>query len=145
MRQLCLWTTASVYGQLVLGAALRHTKVGLVWHIMGAFLVTFFAVWTVARIYKYYAKVAQLFLPAMILAILLAAQLSLGVGSYLVRLASREDVQPSAPMVAVTTAHVAAGAAVLITSLLLTLQCRRLLIPAKAELRVTSVRQEATS
>jgi len=145
MRQLCLWTTTSVYGQLVLGAALRHTKVGLVWHIMGAFLVTFFAVWTVARIYKYYANVAQLFRPAMFLAILLAAQLSLGVGSYLVRLASREDVQPSALMVTVTTAHVAMGAVVLVVSLVLTLQCRRLLVPAKSKLRVTSVPQEATS
>jgi len=145
MRQLCVWTTASVYGQLILGAALRHTKVGLVWHVIGAFLVTFFAVWTIARTYKYFANIAQLFRPAMFLAILLAAQLSLGVGSYLVRLASREDVQPSALMVAVTTAHVATGAVVLVTSLLLTLQCRRLLIPAKAKLRVTSVPQEATS
>ena len=145
MRQLCLWTTALVYGQLVLGAAVRHTKVGLVWHIMGAVLVTFFAVWTVARIYKYYANIAQLFSPAMILAILLAAQLSLGVGSYLVRLASREDVQPSALMVTVTTAHVGVGAVVLLVSLVLTLQCRRLLVPAKSKLRVTSVPQEATS
>jgi hypothetical protein len=80
----------------------------------------------------------------MILGVLLAMQLSLGVGSYLVRLTGREDVQPGAWMVAVTTAHVAAGAAVLVTSLLLALQCRRLLIPEKAKLRVTSV-QEATS
>lgn len=144
MRQLSVWTTASVYGQLILGAALRHSKTGLLWHIFGAFIVTFLAVWTVARVYKYYADVASLFRPAMILGILLAAQLSLGVGSYLVRLASREDVQPGALMVAVTTAHVATGAAVLVTSLLLTLQCRCLLIP-EAKLRATSVPQEATS
>ena len=145
MHQLSMWTTASVYVQLILGAALRHSKTGLLWHVFGAFIVTFLAIWTVARVYKYYAKVASLFRPAMILGILLAAQLSLGVGSYLVRLASREDVQPGALMIAVTTAHVAMGAAVLVTSLLLTLQCRRLLIPAKAKLRVTSVPQAATS
>ena len=145
MRQLSVWTTASVYGQLILGAALRHSKTGLLWHVIGAFIVTFLAIWTVARVYKYYANVAPLFRPAMILGILLAAQLSLGVGSYIVRLASREDIQPGAPMVAVTTAHVAMGAAVLVTSLLLTLQCRRLLIPAKAKLQVTSIPQAATS
>ena len=145
MRQLSVWTVAAVYAQLILGAALRHSKVGLLWHVIGAFIVTFFLIWTVARVYKYYASVSSLFRPAMILAILLAAQLSLGVGSYLVRLASREDVQPGALMVAVTTAHVATGAAVLVTSLLLTLQCWRLLIPAKAKLRVRSVPQEATS
>ena len=145
MRQLPLWTTASVYAQLILGAALRHSKTGLLWHVLGAFVVTLLVIWTVARVFKYYADVASLFRPAMILGILLAAQLSLGVGSYLVRLASREDVQPGAVMVAVTTAHVATGAAVLVTSLILTLQFRRLLIPAKAKLRVTSVPQEATS
>ena len=145
MRRLSVWTTASVYAQLILGAALRHSKAGLLWHVVGAFMVTFLAVWTVARIYKVYASITHLFRPAMFLAILLAAQLSLGVGSYLVRLASREEVQPGALMVAVTTAHVATGAAVLVTSLLLTLQCRRWLIPAKAKLRVTSVPQEATS
>ena len=145
MRQLLAWTVAAVYAQLILGAALRHSKAGLLWHILGAFVVTFLAIWTVARVYKYYANISALFRPAMILGILLAAQLSLGVGSYLVRLASREDVQPGALMVAVTTAHVATGAAVLVTSLLLTLQCRRLLIPAKLKLRVRSVPQEATS
>ncbi|MCI0419180.1 MAG: COX15/CtaA family protein [Acidobacteria bacterium] len=145
MYQLCLWTTVSVYGQLILGAALRHSKSGLLWHVLGAFAVTFLMAWTVARVYKYYAEVAQLFRPAMILGILLAAQLSLGVGSYLVRLASREDVQPGALMVAVTTAHVATGALVLVAALLLTLQCHRLLIPAKQKMQVNSVAQEATS
>jgi len=145
MRQLSAWTVAAVYAQLILGAALRHSKAGLLWHVLGAFVVTFLAIWTVARVYKYYATVSELFRPAMILGILLGAQLSLGVGSYLVRLASREDVQPGALMVAVTTAHVATGAAVLVTSLLLTLQCGRLLKSAKAKLRVTSVPQEATS
>jgi heme a synthase len=138
MRQLSVWTTVSVYGQLILGAALRHSKAGLLWHVLGAFLVTFLVIWTVARIYKYYASLAPLFHSAMILAILLAAQLSLGVGSYLVRLGSREDVQPGGLMVAVTTAHVATGAAVLVTSLFLTLQCRRLLIPAMARQQATS-------
>jgi cytochrome c oxidase assembly protein subunit 15 len=145
MRQLSVWTVASVYAQLILGAALRHSKTGLLLHVLGAFVVAFLAIWTVARVYKTYANIPALFRPAMILGILLAAQLSLGVGSYLVRLASREDVQPGALMVAVTTAHVATGAAVLVTSLVLALQCRRLLIPAKAKLRMTSVPQEATS
>jgi cytochrome c oxidase assembly protein subunit 15 len=144
MRQLSVWTVAAVYIQLILGATLRHSKGGLLWHLLGALVVTFLIIWTVARVYKYFADGAALSRPAMILGVLLAMQLSLGVGSYLVRLTGREDVQPGAWMVAVTTAHVAAGAAVLVTSLLLALQCRRLLIPEKAKLRVTSV-QEATS
>lgn len=145
MRQLCVWATASVFLQLILGAGLRHSKSGLLWHLLGAFLVTFFMTWTVARIYKYYSHVSQLFRPAMVLGTLLAAQLSLGVGSYLVRLASRDDVQPGFLMVTITTAHVATGALVLVTSLLLTLQCFKLLPPPRQKVRVHSVAQEATS
>jgi cytochrome c oxidase assembly protein subunit 15 len=145
MRHLCLLTTASVYLQLVFGAALRHSKSGLLLHVLGAFLVTFFMAWTIGRIYKYYPQVSQLFRPAMILGILLAAQLSLGVGSYLVRLASRDDIQPGDLMVTVTTAHVATGALVLVTSLLLTIQCYRLLSPATQRAAMNPVPQEVTS
>ena len=145
MGQLCALTTGSVYLQLILGAALRHSKSGLLLHVIGAFLVTFFMVWTIARIYKYYSHLSRLFRPAMILGMLLAVQLSLGVGSYLVRLASRDDIQPGILMVTITTAHVAAGALVLVTTLLLTLQSYWLLSPATQHASVTSVPQGVTS
>lgn len=145
MRRLCAATTASVYLQLILGAALRHSKTGLLLHVLGAFLVALLMTWTIARVYKYYAEISWLFRPALILAILLAAQLSLGVGSYLVRLASRDDVQPGILMVTVTTAHVATGALVLVTSLLLVLECHRWLARAAQPAPVNRVPQEATS
>jgi cytochrome c oxidase assembly protein subunit 15 len=130
MRQCCVLTTGTVYLQLILGAMLRHSKSGLMLHVAGAFLVTFLMTWTIARIYKHYAQIPWLFRSAMILGILLAAQLSLGVGSYLVRLASRDHVQPEPFMVTITTAHVAMGALVLVTSFILTIQCYRLLSPS---------------
>jgi heme a synthase len=130
MRQLCALTTGTVYLQLILGAMLRHSKSGLLLHVAGAFLVAFFMAWTIVRIYKYYAQFPWLFRSTLILGILLAAQLSLGVGSYLVRLASRDDVQPGVLMVTVTTAHVAMGALILVRSLILTIQCYRLLSPS---------------
>jgi heme a synthase len=129
MRQLCALTTGTVYLQLILGAMLRHSQSGLLLHVAGAFLVTFFVAWITVRIFKYYAHIPWLFRSAMILGILLAAQLSLGIGSYLVRLVSRDDVQPGVFMVTVTTAHVAMGALVLVRSLILTIQCYRLLSP----------------
>jgi cytochrome c oxidase assembly protein subunit 15 len=130
MRQCCVLTTGTIYLQLILGAMLRHSKSGLMLHLAGAFLVTFLMAWTIARIYKHYAQIPWLFRSAMILGILLAAQLSLGVGSYLVLLASRNHVQPEPFMVTITTAHVAMGALVMVTSLLLTIQCYRLLSPS---------------
>ena len=41
MRQLSVWTVVAVYAQLILGATLRHSKEGLLWHLLGAFVVTF--------------------------------------------------------------------------------------------------------
>ena len=67
MRQLSVWTVVAVYAQLILGATLRHSKEGLLWHLLGALVVTFLIVWTVARVYKYFADVSALSRPAMIL------------------------------------------------------------------------------
>jgi heme a synthase len=145
LRQVSVLTTASLYLQLVLGAALRHSRSGLLLHVLGAFLVTFFIVWNIARVYKHYGHISQLFRPAMFLGILLLVQLSLGVGSYLVRLASQDDVQPEALMVTVTTAHVATGALMLVTSLLLAIRCYRLLSSSSEKAPAGSVPQEVTS
>jgi cytochrome c oxidase assembly protein subunit 15 len=145
MRRLCVVTTASVYLQLILGAALRHSRSGLILHVVGAFFVTFCMVWTIARIYKHYSAIPRLFRPALILGMLLAAQLTLGVGSYLVRLASLDEVQPGIVMVTVTTAHVATGALVLVVSLLLTIWCFRLLSPAAQKMPLKAVLQEVKS
>jgi len=144
MRQLSVAATCCIYLQLILGAALRHSKSGLLLHVMGAFLVSFLVMWTIARVYKFYADLSALFRPAIILGMLLTAQLTLGVGSYLVRLAGRDDVQPGGWMVAITTAHVATGAMILVTSLLLAIQCFRVLSEVPRDL-VVSLPQEVTS
>ncbi len=145
LRRLCLLTTVSVYLQLILGAALRHSKSGLLLHVAGALLVTFFILWIVARTHKYYQHSPSLFYPAVLLGVLLVSQLSLGVGSYIVRLMTREDVQPALFMVAVTTAHVAAGALLLVTSLILTLQVYKAAPPIVDALPLSPAPQRVTS
>ena len=104
LRKIGVLTTASIYLQLILGAALRHSKSGIFLHVGGAFLVAVFILWFIGRIYKFFEHRSELFNPALILGFLLMVQISLGVGSYLVRLASRDDVQPLPLPVAVTTA-----------------------------------------
>ncbi len=71
-------------------------------------------------------------------------QISLGVGSYLVRLASRDDVQPLPLPVAVTTAHLAVGALLLATCVVLTLQVFRILAPTVAPINLSQATQEAS-
>jgi heme A synthase len=63
--------------------------------------------------------------PALIAALLLFVQLVLGLASYITRTASPYDPQPLTPMVSVTVAHVACGALVFATTIVLTLRLFR--------------------
>ena len=71
------------------------------------------------RTEKYLAR------PALVAATLLFVQLLLGLAAYVTRTASPYDPQPLTPMVAVTVAHVACGALVFATTIILTLRIFR--------------------
>ncbi|PYV39607.1 MAG: hypothetical protein DMG06_22700 [Acidobacteria bacterium] len=141
-QRLCAFTTGFIYLQLILGAALRHSRSGIVFHLVGALVVTVLVMLVVTRVLRYYPDVSSLFRAALVLSILLLAQLFLGMGSYLMRLAARQDVQPALAMVTITTAHVAVGALVLVTSLILTLQSYRVLPQANKMRRFSAAPQK---
>ena len=84
--------------------------------ILGATVVT---VWSRHRTEKYLAR------PAAIAATLLLVQLLLGLAAYITRTASPYDPQPLPLMVSVTVAHVACGALVFATTIVLTLRVFR--------------------
>jgi cytochrome c oxidase assembly protein subunit 15 len=131
----CAMTTAAIYFQLILGALMRHTGAGLAIpdfplasgrlippltsdkvvihfaHRLGAVLVTSMVLWTVIRIARSYSEHRILKQPALIMLLLLCAQLALGAITVW-----------TAKSVIVTTAHVANGALILGISLLLTLR-----------------------
>ena len=140
IRGLAISTTAAIYLQLLLGAVMRHTKAGLsipdfplafgrilpeftdakiaihFAHRLGALLVGFFLVWTVIRIMSHYRDDLKLLVPAVVLVALYFLQFSLGAAT----IWSQKAVFP-------TTAHVAIGALILATSVLLTLSTFRFL------------------
>jgi hypothetical protein len=58
---------------------------------------------------------------------LLVVQLFLGLAAYLTRLRSPDDPQPLNPMVGITVAHVACGALVFATTIVLTLRAYKVL------------------
>ena len=58
---------------------------------------------------------------------LLGLQLCLGIAAYVARLASPNDPQPLNPMISITVAHVACGALVFVTTIVLTLRTYRVL------------------
>ncbi|MCH7765513.1 MAG: COX15/CtaA family protein [Acidobacteria bacterium] len=123
--RLSIATALAVFVQLVLGATVRHHVLGIVPHLLGAALVVVLVAWTVRRVLLHHKQTA-LRQPARALAILTALQLALGMGSYLARLATADAPQPQSLMVALTVAHVAAGALLLATSVVLALQTHRL-------------------
>jgi cytochrome c oxidase assembly protein subunit 15 len=131
-------TTVIIYAQIIIGAVMRHMHAGLAIpdfplnfghlvppmfslpiainfaHRCGAIVVTAMIVWTAARVIRLHGDDPVLRRPALASLALLALQISLGAATVL----SRRAVIP-------TTSHVAVGAAVLATSLVLTIRAWR--------------------
>jgi len=135
VRYLCTAAFVTIFLQLILGATLRHSATWdkqlptelILAHIGGAFVVTLIlgsAGITVLRRHKGNAFLTR---PATIALILLVVQLCLGLAAYLVRTASPNDPQPLNPMISVTVAHVACGALVFATTIVLTLRTYKVL------------------
>jgi cytochrome c oxidase assembly protein subunit 15 len=129
-RQLTAATSAALFVQLVLGAALRHHALDVIPHVIGALGVTALAGWTVIRAMTQLSEMKPLQRLAGLMGILLIVQLALGGTSYLMRLVQSTGQRAAPILIWTTTAHVATGAAVLGTSWVLTLlSFRRLAAP----------------
>jgi cytochrome c oxidase assembly protein subunit 15 len=129
---LTTFTAAAVWVQLILGAAFRHSGIKLLPHLIGACVVAALICWTVVRVLTRYGNVTQLRQPAQLLLVLLMVQLGLGFTAYITRVQwGRDAIQPMASMVLSTVSHVAGGALVLATSVVLAIQSRRM-IPSQA-------------
>jgi cytochrome c oxidase assembly protein subunit 15 len=132
---LCALTTGAVYIRLLLGAWMRHTQSGLAipdfplafgklipeftnYHIaihfahrVGAVLVVATILWTFTRLFREHRQDSLLFRPAIVMLVLVCAQLTFGAFAIWTE---------KAPII--TTVHVATGALILGTSFLLTLR-----------------------
>src|SRR5271169_1197354 len=121
-------TAGCVWVQLILGAAFRHTGIRLLPHLIGACVVTAMLCWTVVRVLTRYGSVDQLRKPTQLILALLMVQLGLGFASYLTRLQWMLNApQPTTGIVISTVSHVAGGALVLATSVVLAIQSRRMI------------------
>jgi cytochrome c oxidase assembly protein subunit 15 len=115
-----------LYVQLILGAMFRHH--GMSWwpHVTHAAVVSFVLAWTAIRALTVYADVEAIRRPAVLMLSLVIAQLCLGFLAFLTRIAWGHDaVQPELPMVISTVAHVAVGALLLATTVVLAIQVWR--------------------
>jgi heme A synthase len=123
-----------MYVQLILGGMFRHH--GMSWwpHVLNAAIVAFVLTWTVIRTLSVYSHIQAVRRPAILILALLITQLCLGFAAFLTRVAWGKDAaQPELPMVAATVAHVAVGALLLATTVVLAIQVWRHVPVAFAE------------
>jgi cytochrome c oxidase assembly protein subunit 15 len=115
-----------LYVQVILGGMFRHH--GMSWwpHVANAVVVSFVLAWTAVRALTIYSQIEAVRRPAILMLSLVIAQLCLGFTAFLTRVAwGRNAVQPELPMVAATVAHVAVGALLLATAVILAIQVWR--------------------
>ena len=113
----CYAIPITIFLQLILGSVLRHSKGTIHPHLTGALFVSILVVWASLRVLYNHPQQWNIVRVALLLVGLLFVQLLLGTGSFLMRLTTGDSPQPTVPLVAVTTAHVAAGALILAASL----------------------------
>jgi cytochrome c oxidase assembly protein subunit 15 len=142
---LTLWSIFVLYVQLILGAMFRHH--GLSWwpHVVNAIVVSFVLAWTAVRALRSYSRIDAIRRPAVMMLSLVIVQLCLGFAAFLTRVAWGKDAaQPELPMVVSTVAHVAVGALLLATTVILAIQVWRNVPVASAE-RVTHAQHDASA
>jgi len=125
-----------IYIQLILGATVRHSGMvggskgaelvmpALLIHILGALVVTAAVLHGVFSITKKIRAGMVAGISYWLFALLLV-QITLGIGAYMVRLSVPTRIQPLPMDVAVTTAHLAVGALMLASSIVLMLRLMR--------------------
>lgn len=132
LHALSVATASAVLLQLILGAAFRHKAFGIVPHLIGAVVVTGMIFWLAGALKRRFPAIPELRFAARGLHILIGVQLLLGGAAYWSRLYAASFPQPIPVMVTLTVAHVVTGALVLVSCVLTTLVCYRIVQPAGA-------------
>ena len=131
-----------LYVQLILGAMFRHK--GLSWwpHVVHAAVVAIVLSWTAIRAISVYHHIEAVRRPAVTMLGLMVAQLCLGFLAFITRVMwGRDAVQPELPMIVATVVHVAVGAMLLATTVILAIQVWRH-VPVAFEERVPGREQK---
>jgi cytochrome c oxidase assembly protein subunit 15 len=134
-----------LYVQLLLGAMFRHH--GLSWwpHVVHAVVVSFVLAWTAVRALTVYPQIEAVRRPAIMMLSLVIAQLCLGFTAFLTRVAwGRDAVQPELPMVVSTVTHVAVGALLLASTVILSIQVWRH-VPVAFEERLPEAQRDPSA
>ncbi len=139
---LTLLSVFVLYVQLILGAMFRHH--GLSWwpHVIHAGVVAIVLSWTAIRAISVYSQIAEVRRPAIAMLGLMVAQLCLGFLAFITRVMWGQDAaQPETPTIVSTVVHVAVGALLLASAVVLAVQVWRI-VPVSFEERVRAREQK---
>ncbi|HEY6339443.1 MAG TPA: COX15/CtaA family protein [Candidatus Sulfotelmatobacter sp.] len=142
---LTLFSIFVLYVQLILGGMFRHH--GMSWwpHVANAVIVMFVLAWTTIRAISVYSNIEAVKRPAILMLSLLITQLCLGFAAFVTRVDwGRSAAQPELPMVVSTVAHVAVGALLLATTVILSIQVWRH-VPVAFEERVAQAHRDPSA
>jgi heme a synthase len=115
-----------LYVQLILGAMFRHRGLGWWPHVVHAGVVAIVLSWTAIRAISVYPHVEGVKRPAITMLSLMVSQLCLGFLAFITRVMWGHDAaQPESPMIVSTVVHVAVGALLLATTVVLAIQVWR--------------------
>jgi len=143
LRPLALVTTLAIFGQLILGASIRHSDSGLVAHIFAALVVVVCAGSLAIYVLRHWQQ-GQPRPLAMLVFVLVLVQVGLGLGTWAVRVPKDVPGQLSPVQVLLPTLHLAVGALFLAASFVLTLRIYRLVV-APQETVAVSIASGATA
>jgi cytochrome c oxidase assembly protein subunit 15 len=136
VRCLALASVIAAYVQILLGAAIRHAESGLLAHIFGAAVLFGCVVASLAAV-LFAVKQEGFLRYAFLWLCLVTAQIALGLATLMIHVPKNATEQLSAIQIFLPTAHLALGALILATSLVIALKTFRFLAPSKEEATVS--------
>ena len=123
---LCWYSILILYIQLIFGGMFRHHGMSWAPHVINALSVSLILTWTGVRALAQFSKIDAIRRAAALLLFLLVVQLFLGFAAFFTRVVRIPGISPDDfYMVLSTVAHVAVGALLLATAIVLTLQTWR--------------------
>jgi cytochrome c oxidase assembly protein subunit 15 len=129
---LCCYSILILCVQLIFGGMFRHHGMSWAPHVINALSVALILTWTGVRAITQFPSIDALRRPAVLLLFLLVFQLFLGFAAFFTRVAPVPGMSFNGTFMMVSTvAHVAVGALLLTTTVVLTLQTWRHVIHAR--------------
>lgn len=123
---LCWYSILILYIQLIFGGMFRHHGMSWAPHVINALSVSLLLTWTAVRGITQFPKIEAIRRPAVLLLFLLVIQLFLGFAAFFTKIVHVPGISAGDIfMVLSTVSHVATGALLLATTVVLTLQTWR--------------------